>query len=536
MRTQTPTEHQLDRAGPFSATWKVALLALMSTFLLACKIVVVVPEGGKVVTEDGFECLAGQICIIDVSDDTFDSTFTAMPDGDHTFTRWLSRNRSFCGNQSGPCKLSTVGFDQDARLMDVLGKDLQFFLQPVFVPFDVDYWSQVLEEIAAGSFVTESFLYATPPIVEQCDPGALKGGATARALEALNQVRDLHLLPVVDYKSSFDMQMQESSLVQRANSYLNHFPAPSDTCYTAEAEEGASTSNLTGGSEPGDPANHVFGWTNDNRNLAAIMEAGHRRWILFPELGFSSYGQVDGYASLKTFSFGMPPTRPVPAGLDYVAMPHRVYPYNLVSTDPATPWSLSIVPASMMSGTFDYFSDAQVTVVDDLTGNSLPIENLHSDTIRFGLPNFLSWMVKGFTYDVPYTVTVTGIKLPGGGERDIEYPVMLDRYDLLDVDHPKESSDSKTGQTMQGNFNAAEDADSYVAKLAGQMTFTGSSEFSNQGFYIQVYDRNKRLIHSSDAPFTANFKVGKHTVVVSLCDADGNRCYPGTTTYRVTFN
>ncbi len=417
-----PSSRPLARNGPFPA---LLLAGLLGCLLTGCKIVVTVPEGGRVVTEDGFVCEAGQTCVIEVSDTSFDSTFTAKEKPGYTFTRWRYKSRAFCGNQGTPCHLSTGQLSGDQAFLDLLASDEEFFLEPIFVNYDVTWWRTVLDEIDNGTFATAGFLYAIAPNAAQCDPGSLKTAPKQRALTALNQVRALHRLPAVDYDSFYDMQMQETSLVQRANNYLNHTPGPGDDCYTASARDGASTSSLTGGSGgPADPAEHVFGWTNDNFNQAALMDAGHRRWNLFPELGYTSYGQVDGYAAMKVFDFGSPPASPVPGDLEFVALPYGTYPWVLVSRGAKpTPWSLSMVPAGGGPGSFAYFADAQVSVTDKLTGTALTVHSRHTSSQGFGLANFLSWMVDGWDYDREYTVRVSNISLPGGGRRDLEYPV-----------------------------------------------------------------------------------------------------------------
>lgn len=525
--------HALRRA------FRPLLMVLVAGLLFGCKIVVTVPEGGRVVTEDGFVCLAGDVCVIEVLTDTFNSTFTAKADAGYTFTQWALKSSSFCGHKTTPCPLSTTGFTDIPFLMKVLAGDREFNLEPIFVAYDVEYWRQVLREIDEGSFSTDSYLYAIKPAVGNCDPGSLKAGPKARAAEALEQTRALHELPLVDYDSSWDMQMQETSLVQRANNYpngLNHTPSLGDTCYTQSAADGAGSSNLGFGSEPSDPAADIFGWTNDNNNLSNLMLAGHRRWILFPELGFTSYGQVENFTALKVFNFGMPSPYPVPANLEFVAMPYRYYPYVLVSKPPKpTPWSISMVPQGGASGSFNYFANATVEVIENATGNSLPIRNLTKDNQGFGLANFLSWLVDGWDYDIEYTVKVSNIQMPGGNVRNLEYPVVVDRYHLFNVDHPLETGDAQSGNTLQGNFNTADDKDSYRTTYKGLVNVSGTSEFSNMGFYVRIYDRDKRLLASSDQPFALTFPPGADTALISPCDENG-LCYQGTQTYTVTFS
>ena len=515
---------------------QIALTFFLACMLLACKLVITVPEGGKVISENGFECRSGETCTIDVSDDNFDSTMRAIADPGYTFTRWKRKERAFCGNWEGSCLLTTTSFTDHPSLMEVLESDLEFYLEPIFVGYDVEYWKQTLEEIDQGSSSTAGFLYGRAPVIESCDPGAMQQDPKMRTLEALNQTRALHNLPQAEYDNFYDMQVQESSLVQIANNYLNHSPAPSDRCYTSGAEEAASTSNLSSSSERADPASNVFGWTNDNNNRAALMEAGHRRWMLFPELGFVSYGQVEGFATLKVFGFTTPPANAVPTDLEFVALPFKYYPYILVSQGAKpTPWSISMVPPNGVSSSFNYFDNARVTVTERNSGKSLAISGLHSDNKGFGLSNFLSWIVNGWDYDVDYIVTVSNIRMPGGEVRDIEYPVVVDRYHLVNLNYPRESADTRQGQTMQGKFDSATDRDSYQMPLGGNARVIGQSEFSNWGFFVQVYDQDKRLVKSSDEPFTANFSLGEHTIVISHCD-ENNLCYQGTRNYSVSFN
>ena len=511
----------------------IALLVLVSAALSACKIVVTIPEGGRVVSEDGFVCLAGETCRIDVADTSFDSTFRAIPEPGYSFARWNRKPSAFCGDRRAPCTLSTRQFGPHEALLDILATDQEFFLEPVFVHYDLGYWQRVLSEIETQQFSTDAFLYALQPVVSNCDPGALSAGAGNRALRALNQVRALHRLPPVELDNFYAMQVQEASLVQRANNYLNHFPEPGDTCYTAGAREGSSSSNLSGSSRPVDPADDVFGWTNDNNNLSNLMAAGHRRWLLFPQLGYASYGQVEGFSALKVSGFNRPPRTPVSAGLEYIAFPYKTYPHVLVSGgDKPTPWSFSLVPPTGTPGGLDYFRNALVTVTERDTGNKLSVHSLHRDNKGYGLANFLSWMVADWRYDTAYTVTVSNIRMPDGDIREIQYPVVIDRYHLLNLNHPLEAGDSRRDNNLQGRFDSALDRDSYAISLAGSRTIIGRSEFSNQGFFILLYDPDKNLVKSSDQSFEFTFTGGRYTLVISPCDENG-LCYRGTSSYSV---
>ncbi|MEM1153325.1 MAG: CAP domain-containing protein [Pseudomonadota bacterium] len=513
-----------------------AMLLTLCLCLQACKIVVVVPSGGQVVSEDGFVCAAGEQCEIEVSTEDFDSTFTAVPDQGYTFTRWRARSSALCGNSSDPCYLTTANFGSIEILQAILDSDDSFYLEPVFVPFDLNYWQTTLRAIDTNTFTANASLYEVLPNIDNCDPGTTTTAAQQRALKAKNETRALHKLPAVQYDSSFNAMVQSAALMQIANNYLNHNPGPSDRCYTEEASIGAFTSNLgaAGGNASIDPAQDIFGWVNDNANIGAVMEAGHRRWVLFPELGVTAYGQTFGFSAMKVFGFSDVPPVPSNSLPEFVAVPYENYPYVLVTRDNLpTPWSLSIVPPPGVIGDFNYFQNAVITVTDNDTNKKLTISNRHTDSIAFGIPNFLSWMVNDWQYDTPYTVSITGISMPDGGTKNISYPVMVNRFDLLDLNYPTEQSDSQPqAGVLAGRFNTPTDADSYSVSLNGERRISGTSNFSNQAFFIRVYDAAKNLVVSSDTAFTHRFGFGAHTIVISPCN-EARNCYIGTTEYQV---
>lgn len=114
----------------FTRLIPVLLVAFMLT---GCKVRIDVPQGGSVVSASGtYQCAAGQTCDIDVSDDTFDEIFIAVPDGDHQFEGWAQREKGLCGGNFTPCQLFTTLFGGNALLSAILDSDDVFFLEPVF--------------------------------------------------------------------------------------------------------------------------------------------------------------------------------------------------------------------------------------------------------------------------------------------------------------------------------------------------------------------------------------------------------------------
>ncbi len=506
-------------------------------FLSACKVVIVVPPGGKVISENGEECLAGTTCTIDVSDTSYDDRFQAVPDDGFIFHGWKKREDGLCAGSRATCRLFTTAFGGIPEFLEIIESDREFYLEPDFVArsrYPVALWRAMLDETDSGAFSSNKFLYRIRPKTGQCDHGELSLDARLRFLQAVNLIRGLHDLPAVDYDFNFDSEAGQAALVQEANGYLSHFPDPADLCYTAAAATGSQTSNIAGGSRQEDPVSHALGWTNDNRNLAALMAAGHRRWVLHPELGYTAYGQVGSSAVMKAFGFNRQPRLEASPTLSYVAFPYRDYPWVLVNNDQdPTPWSLSMVPMRGVSSEFEHFSNASVTVVDTETGSELLVHSQYSDTDGFGLRNFFSWMVDGWEYDRDYTVTVENIAMPGGNITELEYPVRLDRFNLLQLNQPLERGDARNGKVFSGTFKTQGDRDSYRVNLAGQESFTLRSGAFSGGFFVLIYDSNKQLVVSASSAFGSNFAAGTYTVIVSPCHPDG-RCFPSAEDYTLT--
>jgi hypothetical protein len=109
-------------------------LVFLSLSLPACKVVIDNSGGGgHVVSQSGtYSCESGESCEIDVSDDSFDEGFHAVPDEGQVFLGWRKGEGAFCGGASQDCFLSTVGFNNSPHLKSVLDSDETFYLRPRF--------------------------------------------------------------------------------------------------------------------------------------------------------------------------------------------------------------------------------------------------------------------------------------------------------------------------------------------------------------------------------------------------------------------
>ncbi|MEM9254730.1 MAG: hypothetical protein AAGA91_04740 [Pseudomonadota bacterium] len=408
------------------------MAAVAAVALSGCRIVIEVPEGGSVTSNNGVLCNAGESCEIDIIDATFYDVFSAVAASGYEFEGWEKGNGYLCGGSTDQCTLNAAGLSGASALF---ASDLIVYLRPKFRDpsqlYDQQEWASFLGGLGASNYRSNSYLYRDIPNVDQCDPGRMTSSAKNRFLYSLNMVRRLHNLPEVVYGNQYDVEMQQTNLVQEANDYFTHYPSPGDTCYTLDGDNGAGSSNLSWTSWQSDPARAPLSWVNDNNNVSSLMAAGHRRWVLYPYLSISAYGQVAGYSSMKVFGFDSSPAVDLADELEYIAVPYQTYPYVLVSKGSRpTPWSLTMVPASG-SGSYNHFSNASVSVVETSSGNSLSVHSQYYDNRGYGMRNFLSWMVDGWEYDTEYTVTVESVNTPTNPSRTIEYRVEIDREELL---------------------------------------------------------------------------------------------------------
>ncbi len=125
---------------------------------------------------------------------------------------------------------------------------------------------------------------------QMCDPGDISPDGRANALRLYNLYRWLADLPAVTTDPERDRLAQACALLMEANGSLSHDPPMSWTCWTEDAADGASSSNISSG--PGVRA--ADGYMLDNGNETTI---GHRRWILSNSLGPIGLGSTATGAS-----------------------------------------------------------------------------------------------------------------------------------------------------------------------------------------------------------------------------------------------
>lgn len=135
--------------------------------------------------------------------------------------------------------------------------------------------------------------------------------------------------------------VQAAAVLMDYTKTLNHTPtkpAGMDESFYKLAYKGASTSNLSAGSGiTGSVWSYLADSSTSNRN-----RVGHRRWVLNPRMGKTTFGASSSWSAMYAFDNSNP--KAATAG---VAWPSRVFPVDMMSK--AYPWSVTVSPADLSS-------------------------------------------------------------------------------------------------------------------------------------------------------------------------------------------
>ncbi|MFV8816606.1 hypothetical protein [Haliea sp. E17] len=115
----------------------IRLLFIISSLVLSgCKLALIVVEGGEVRSARSGTCVAGLVCMVDVTDTGFSDEFRAVPDEGWYFHKWNSGERFFCGNSADPeCILHFSDFpdiENNVYIKKLVSSSEVFYLMPVF--------------------------------------------------------------------------------------------------------------------------------------------------------------------------------------------------------------------------------------------------------------------------------------------------------------------------------------------------------------------------------------------------------------------
>lgn len=179
-----------------------SLVMILATILLAaCKVELVVPEQGRVASASGtYDCEAGQSCSVDVLDQYFEDTFTALPQEDYIFSGWKTGFNRLCGGSVEACALSTTGFGDFEVLMDILASDATFYLEPTFLPVDtIRIYRPGNRVVLSGTLIVEQLALPAESAAVRASLDILEG---IEALEGKNVLGLRTTLTAVDSGAS----------------------------------------------------------------------------------------------------------------------------------------------------------------------------------------------------------------------------------------------------------------------------------------------------------------------------------------------
>ena len=239
-----------------------------------------------------------------------------------------------------------------------------------------------------------------------CDPGTTSQESKE---DVLARVKWFRAMAGVDTNIILNLETsrlaQEAALVMKANNRLSHEPSSNWDCYTADAYEGASHSNLYLGVF-GVPS--IDGYIEDPGSTNYFV--GHRRCILNPRLAEIGTGDTNYSNALFVINENSRENFTTREPDGFIMWPPRGY----VPRDTIFPrWSISHTEAD--------FTGAKVRI--DYQGRTKIINDPYSDTDNYGELHTLvfNWIrpSKGTGSAV---ITVSGIEL-NGTQRTITYEV-----------------------------------------------------------------------------------------------------------------
>ena len=113
---------------------RFTILVLAFLTVQGCKLVIIVDEGGSVVSASGLnDCPEDDLCRIDITADDFSDSFTAIPSPGYEFVRWNSGEDFVCESEvSSTCVLTNVGASASPAAAAIIASNQRYYLMPIF--------------------------------------------------------------------------------------------------------------------------------------------------------------------------------------------------------------------------------------------------------------------------------------------------------------------------------------------------------------------------------------------------------------------
>lgn len=233
--------------------------------------------------------------------------------------------------------------------------------------------------------------------ISVCNEGTLSEDTHNKVIQRINYFRRLvGLNDDCEMDESKHHLYQKAALVMAANSALDHYPPSSWSCWTQDAYDGATSSNLSLTSGTG--YHSVEALTGQIRDAGANnTSVGHRRWILYSKAVKFAHGSTPKSMSLGVIGLERSNNNKVP---EFIAYPPADYiPQTLVFNR----WSFAIPGAQFRNATVQ---------MQDKDGKNIPLTIVSNDAKGQG-DNTLVWEPQGIETrsqtDLEFNVTIRGI-------------------------------------------------------------------------------------------------------------------------------
>lgn len=298
--------------------------------------------------------------------------------------------------------------------------------------------------------------------LDNCEPGETSAEYQDAVLRRLNFYRAMAGVPAdIVWNAEYSRKAAHAAAVVSANGVVTHNPDPTLSCYTADGEEAASSSNLALGTAGLDSIEAYFMDAGNNYRV------GHRRWLLYPqtrEMGNADIDPPDGSSTRRAnanwiFDDNFGKTRPAVRD-GFVAWPPAGFvPHRLVFPR----WSFSYPRAN--------FTNATVTV--STNGVELPV---HIENVEIGYGEETIVFVPGTvardarqthprpSADLTYQVTISNVGL-AGTTTNFTYTVTVIDAESGSPSVLTGSNSPQIGRTNRYHFPAVDEASAYEFRL-----------------------------------------------------------------------
>ena len=333
--------------------------------------------------------------------------------------------------------------------------------------------------------------------------GKLSDETLMNALNIVNVIRYTAGLQEVQLDNSLSRVSQAACVVNSANGVLSHFPTKPDDMdddFYKDGYTGASQSNLCMGY--GSLANGVLNaWTSDgdSKNRTVV---GHRRWILYPQMGVTSFGACKNFNSMYVWD----DSNYKNANETGVVWPAKYTPIELF--DKRSPWSISFAaPYQMRDGEDNVPMNISNTTVkiESLTQNRVwnISENsddgeLYIDRVGYGQPCCLIFAPVDIDISVGQSYRVTVSSHLG----DLSYTVEF--FDPENITPEPEPEKSLLGDVNDDNNVTTADA------LVVLRYSVGFDDFDEDQLKIADVNNNGR-VNTADALLIQRYSIGIDT-------------------------